>query len=192
MGTPMLPRPMSATRAGGRIGASLTLHLLEGLARHAERVDRGRHAAVDRHLQEHLGDLLLGDAVADGAFHVELQLVRLPEGRQHGEVEHAARTALEAGPAPDRAPAVFGDELLRGPVEVVRARDRLVDVLGSEDGAPDLEALLEEVVVHGDLRVGWPELTMCAACVQHDVAGGVFARAWHVLGCPSVTSETPT
>src|SRR5712691_12413216 len=110
----MLPSPITATGAGGRT-VSANARLLERLARQAEMLDAGRHAAIDRDLQQHLGDLLLGDAVLDRALHVRLELVMAVERGQHGEVEHAARAPVEAGPVPDRAPAIFGDEVLHGP-----------------------------------------------------------------------------
>ena len=54
----------------------LPVELGERLARDAERIDTGRDAAVDRHLHEHLADLVAGDAVGQRAGDVQLQLVR--------------------------------------------------------------------------------------------------------------------
>src|ERR1043166_9528757 len=145
MGRPMLPSPTTATAAGGRtLVSSGNARLLERLARQAEVLDPGRHAAVDRDLQQNLGDLLLGDAVLDRALHVRLELVMTVERREHGEVEHAARAPVEARPIPDRTPAIFGDEVLHRPVEVVGRGDLLVDIVGAEH----LAAHFEPAVVH--------------------------------------------
>src|SRR5688500_19084098 len=64
---------------------SLFVELGERLARDAERIDTGRYAAIDRHLQKYLADLLPRDAVPQGASDMELQLVRPVEqiGRAH-------------------------------------------------------------------------------------------------------------
>src|SRR5262249_61767321 len=103
----MLPSPTTAIAAGGRTpAASANARLLERLARQPEVLDAGRHAAIDRDLQQHLGDLLLGDAVLDRALHVRLELVMAVERGGHGEIEHAARAPGEAGPGPGRAPAL--------------------------------------------------------------------------------------
>src|SRR6266849_1095371 len=96
-----------------RPGPSLFLPLLrEPLARAAERLDRGRNAGVDRELDEHLADLLLADPVAQRAADVELELVRLVQRAEHGEVEQAAGFFRQLLAAPYRAPAIFGHEFL--------------------------------------------------------------------------------
>src|SRR5688500_2143609 len=69
----------------------LLVELGKRLACDAERIDAGRYAAIDRHLQEHLADLFPGDAVPQGASDMELQLVRPVERGNHRQVEHAAR-----------------------------------------------------------------------------------------------------
>src|ERR1700756_3776388 len=141
----MLPSPMTAIAAGGRtLAVSGNARLLERLARQPEVLDARRHAAIDRDLQQYLGDLLLGDAVLDRALHVRLELVMAVERGEHGEVEHAARAPVEAGPVPDRAPAIFGDEVLHRAVEVVSRGDLLVDIVGAQH----VTAYLEPAVVH--------------------------------------------
>src|SRR5690348_16998190 len=107
----------------------LALDHLEELARGAERIDRGRRAGVAADLEEDLGDLLLGDAVAQRAAQVRAQLVRTVEDRDHREVEHAARLARQALAAPDRAPTVFVEDVLQRLVEVVDVLHRRIDVL---------------------------------------------------------------
>jgi len=150
---------MKATAAGGRTGGVMRppVHLLEGLAGDAEAVDRRRHAAINGGLQEHFGDLRLRDAVADRALDVELELVRTVQSRDHGEVEEAAGAAVEAWPPPDLAPAIFGDELLHGAVEIVGGGDRAVDVVAAEHRTADLQARLEQIIAHRTLSHTLPK-----------------------------------
>src|SRR5919197_808622 len=70
-------RPSSEKSPG--IGVALLRFLVFGdrLAGVAERIDGGGHAGIDAGLKQHLADLLLADAVAQRALHVQLQLVRL-------------------------------------------------------------------------------------------------------------------
>ena len=69
---------MPVVRAGSG-GRGVCLDLGERLLRDAERGVGGRHAAVDRGVQEGLLDLLDADAVAEGAAQVERQLLVVAE-----------------------------------------------------------------------------------------------------------------
>src|SRR5258708_39300292 len=91
---------------------------LEDFFRAAEGGDRGRHAAVDRDLEEHLLDLVLREPVVEGAADVQLQLVLLAEGAQHAEIEDRARLARQAGTVPDVVPAVGIEQVGELAVEV--------------------------------------------------------------------------
>src|SRR5690349_6713142 len=115
------------------------LHLGESLARDAEGIDARRDAALDRDLQEHLEDLGPRQAVAQRSLDVDLELVRAIEGAQHGEVEEAAGLLRELLAAPDRAPAIFGDQLLHRQIEIVGSRKGLLDELLAEDRLADLQ-----------------------------------------------------
>src|SRR5262245_58416950 len=101
----------SATSAANNNAFFITTSILllvdfrERLARDAERVDAGRHAAVDRDGEEDLANLIARDAVGQRALHVHFQLVRTIEGADHREVEHAARLLREPLASPARAPA---------------------------------------------------------------------------------------
>src|SRR6266700_2565850 len=74
--------PRASSRAiPGRAGPSLSLLsrrflavLRKIFARGAETAERRRITAVDRRMQQDLADLLLGDAVADRAVEMELEL----------------------------------------------------------------------------------------------------------------------
>src|SRR5262249_23285424 len=72
------------------VGPLRRLHLLEGLAGDAEGVDAARDARVDRDLSQHFTNFVLGDAVAQRAFDMQLQFVRPVQDADHRDVEHAA------------------------------------------------------------------------------------------------------
>ena len=107
-------------------GSNLALiDFAEDLAGDAEGVERRRHAGIDRHLKEDLADFLAAQAVVERAHHMEFQFVRTIERGDHGEIDQRALFPVEPGPAPDIAPAIFGDELLQGPGEIVGLGERL-------------------------------------------------------------------
>src|SRR4051812_8081681 len=66
------PGQSPSSRTGGSVDKT---HLLEHLAGQAEAVQPRGHADIDRHLQEHLGKLGLGQPVVECATDVRLQLL---------------------------------------------------------------------------------------------------------------------
>ena len=54
------------------------------------------HARVDGGVQQHLGDLLRREPVAQRGAHVQLELALGAHGGQRGERDHAALAAVEA------------------------------------------------------------------------------------------------
>src|SRR4051812_20640180 len=111
MGAPMLPRPMKprslfAMLAPRGLFLGVGFVFSEDFARYAERIDSGRHACVDRHLQQHLANFILGDAVAHRPTDVQLELVWAVERREHCQVQHAACFARQSFACPDCAPTV--------------------------------------------------------------------------------------
>src|ERR1700732_18477 len=70
-------------------GCLTALKLLERLARNAEAVDPGRHAGIDRDLEEDFLDLVLGEAVFQGRLDVQLQLMRAIEHADHRQIDDA-------------------------------------------------------------------------------------------------------
>src|SRR5437764_13179664 len=143
----MLPSPTTAIAAGGRTAGlpSGNSGLLEGLASQAEMLDPRRHTAIDRDLQQYLGDFLSGHAVLERTLDVRLELVVSVERGQHREVEHAARAPIEAGSIPDRAPAIFGDEVLQRPIEIVGRGKLLIDIFGAQHLAADFQSAIVEL-----------------------------------------------
>src|SRR3954451_1448049 len=89
------------------------------------------------------------------------------EGRHRDRAAHAA---VEAGTGPDLAPRVARDQVLEVLGERGRRRDRAVDVVVAENGAPELHALVVTVVAHvrkpstaASNASGCATLAMCAA-----------------------------
>src|SRR5262249_44749581 len=76
-------------------------------------------------------------------------LVRPVENRNHGQIEHAAGLARQSLPAPDRAPAVFGNQFLKRLVEVVGIFQRVGDVSFAQHCFPDLQSPVMRLLVHG-------------------------------------------
>src|SRR5438105_10591744 len=114
----------------------------EHFARDAKAVDAGGHAGIDRNLHEDFADFVAADPVGQRALDVHAQLVRPVEDRDHGEVEHAAGLARQFVAAPHRAPAIFGDQFLERPVEIVDVLQRIVDIGLAEHGFAHFQALV--------------------------------------------------
>src|SRR5919202_2670231 len=156
----MWPRPTNPIVAPGASGSTVCsvrgALLIDHLLRDPERLERRRHPAVHRRLQQHLLDLLRRAPVVECAAHVGAELGWLAERREHREVDEAAGPAVEPVAPPDGAPAELGDEVLHGLAELCAAGERAIDVLAPEDLAPDLEPAFVEAVVLGDAHVRAP------------------------------------
>src|SRR5512134_1523026 len=140
----------SAMRSPDAPARLLCLDLVERLARVAEGVDAGRHAAIDRHLKQDFLDLVLGEAVLQRTLDMELQLMRPVQRAEHRQIDDAAGSLVHARPGPQRAPAELGRPFGHGAGELISARNRLVDVVLAENLFTDLEALFEQFAfAHG-------------------------------------------
>src|SRR5215471_5779801 len=126
----------------------LAVDFLEELARDAERVHRGGRARIATDLQEDLGDLRLGDPVAQCAAQMRAQLVRTVEDADHREIEHAAGLERQALAPPDRAPAIFVEHVLQRLIEIVDVLERGVDIGVAQHLAADAEPLVVHCLVH--------------------------------------------
>jgi len=113
-----------------------------------------RDAGIDADLQQHLGDLVPRHAVGERAADMQLELMHAAERREHGEVQHAARLALEPGARPHPAPAILGDEILKRPGERIGVGERTVDVVRAEHRAPHRQPVIIEFLVHPILPLG--------------------------------------
>src|SRR5690606_12290270 len=127
----------------------LLVVLGQGLHGDAEGIDRGRNAAIDAHLQQHLADLLAAAAVPERALDVHLELVRAVVRADHGEVDDRAGLLRQFIAAPDGAPAIFRHQFLERAVELRRVGDRPLGELLAENRLPDFEAALVGLLVHG-------------------------------------------
>ena len=79
-------------------------------------------------------------AVAQRGADVHRELVLAAERDERRQRDAAPRAAVEAGPRPDLAPGVAGDQVLEVGRELGRPLDRAVDVLVAEHLAARLHA----------------------------------------------------
>ena len=73
----------------------------------------GRYSTVDGALQQNLLYLVLRKTVSKGGADVHLQLIELAQCYQRGQGDAAANPAVQARTAPDLAPSIARDEILR-------------------------------------------------------------------------------
>jgi hypothetical protein len=76
------------------------------------------------------------------------QFVRPVQDRDHREVEHAAGLARQFLAAPDRAPAIFGDQLLERLVEIVGIFQRIGDIGLAQYRFTNFQALVVRLRIH--------------------------------------------
>jgi hypothetical protein len=95
----------------------------------------GRHAAVDGGLQQHLFDLVRGDAVVARGADVQLELFVVPQRHHHHDGQQRAGVTRQAVAGPHRAPCGTGDEVLEFVGEVGARLQRALDVGLAEYGA---------------------------------------------------------
>ncbi len=114
--------------------------LVDDLGSRPEAVDRGRHATVDRRLQQHFAKSASGVRPLFSAPRgVGFDLVGAAERREHGEHDHAAFLAAEAVARPGTAPAVLVQQLLQGFAELGGVVQGGIDVLVAQHFAPDFK-----------------------------------------------------
>src|ERR1700674_107027 len=97
----------------------------------AKSVDGGGGAGINPGLQEDLSDLFACDPVVERAAHVNLDLVSSVHGRQHGQIEQAARLECESRPRPYSSPAPFRHPLLKNSGELVGAGQSAIHIVGA-------------------------------------------------------------
>jgi hypothetical protein len=114
----------------------------EEFARNAEAVDGGRHAGVDRHLQQNFADLITRDAVGQRTSQMGAQFMRTVQDRNHGDVEHAAGLARQLLATPHGSPAIFVQKILQRLVETVDVLQRIADIGLAQHRLADFQALV--------------------------------------------------
>jgi hypothetical protein len=87
---------------------------------------------------------------------VQFQLVLAAQGYQHAEIQDRTVTPFKAGPAPDIAPGIPREIFLQRHTEVIRRRQRAIDMGVAQHLAADLQALVPEVICHASTRIGLP------------------------------------
>src|SRR5690606_20339728 len=102
--------------ARGR-ATSFDAQLLQHGTGDIEAFRRRRNAGVEPHLHQGLADLVLRDAIGDGALHVVAQLRAASQRGEDGDGQHAAHPVIERGFIPGFAETLFGDDLLEAPPE---------------------------------------------------------------------------
>src|SRR5215204_702462 len=146
------PRPPSRSRAGAanaparalparrrrcRPACALRVLLAHDLLEDRERAVRRGHAAVDRALEQHLLDLLAGEAVRKRRSDVHCELALAVERDERHQRYGTSHTPVEPGSRPDLAPRVAGDQVLEVRAVVRGTCDRAVDMVVSEHLAAD-------------------------------------------------------
>ena len=72
----------------------LDTHFREDFLRATEAVDCCWYSTVNRRLQKHFLNIFLAEAVINGAFYMELELMWPIEGGNHGEVDDASGATI--------------------------------------------------------------------------------------------------
>src|SRR5262245_54417483 len=122
--------------------------LVDDLAGDPEAIDPDRKPAIGGDLREHGADLVRREPVAQRAAGVALELLHLPERRDHAEIEDRALTRGERRIAPDLAPAILGQDALEVAVEVVEAVQRAIHISVTQHLAAHGQALVVSLLVH--------------------------------------------
>src|SRR5580765_9043956 len=123
---------------------------------------------------------------------MHLELMRAVERSQHSQVQHAARLAGQARTRPASSPAVFGDELLQRAVEIVRARDGVLDELLAEGRLPYFQSCFKQSFIHCQIITRWNRILMRSMrCATPTTRGGPARTFWAAIRtmdpCPSTS-----
>ena len=109
----------------------------------------GRHAGVNGDVEQHLLDVVRRRPGVAGGADVHCEFLPVPEGRQQGQRQQAARRLVESRPCPDRAPGALRDVALEILVERGLARLGAVHMGVAQHRAARLHALVEFVLRQG-------------------------------------------
>src|SRR6266404_5504225 len=123
-----------------------------------DRVVGGRHAAIDRLLQQYFLDIVGREAaLGKGCADVKAELVPLSERDHSPDHQHTPGAMIEMRPGPDFAPGMARDQIDEIGVERILARDRFID----PGVAQYLAALSHTVVAAFWVIHGWPRIQCC-------------------------------
>src|SRR5882762_1861282 len=123
-------------------GSLFRIELFEDFFGGVERGVSSRYAAVDGGLEENFLNFVTGDADGKCGFEMETKLFIAIEGDEHGEGEKAAGLARQAGAAPNFAPGVTGNQVLKRFIEFGAILERAIDVRIAKNFAARFQALV--------------------------------------------------
>src|SRR5579864_1924683 len=89
---------------------------------------RGRHAGVNRAMQQYFADVVARDAVVERRADVQPEFVGTVERNHQTHGQQAARVARQAWTRPDLAPRIARDQRLELLGEISTLRERAIDV----------------------------------------------------------------
>src|SRR6202034_3086281 len=97
---------------------------------------------------EDFADFVTGGAVGQRALDMGPQFVLPVEDRNHRQIEHAAGLARQFLTAPDRTPAIFGDQFLERLVELVGIFQGVGDIGLAQYRFANFQSLVVGLLVH--------------------------------------------
>src|SRR3979411_63190 len=156
----------------------LIFQLPEGFPGISKGVDTGRHAAIDRDLEQDFLDLGLSQPVLPRALAALLEFTGSVQAAQHRQIDDRAGAAVEPRPGPQRAPAELGRPFRHRARELVGAGNRLIDVILAEHFLAHLEAFFEQrAVAHDQILIHWLRCRTYPAAPWPDAAS-LSSAAW--------------
>jgi len=109
----------------------------------------GRHSAVDGDLDEGLSYFIPRATVAPSTSNVQLEFLVSAQGGQNAEVVETAARHAQPVTAPDPAPAVLGEQILKIVRQWITVPGGPIDIPITQDFSPNFKALLVPFLRHG-------------------------------------------
>src|SRR5208282_2644607 len=113
----VMPSPLPGICFGLAICFLFLIHLLKDFSRHVKRGVRRRYTAIDGGLQQNFLDLIPGNAVVEGGFHVQAKFLSAIQRNHHCQGQQAASMAGKSGTRPYLAPGIPSNKVLKFSVE---------------------------------------------------------------------------
>src|SRR5690606_30069955 len=114
-------------------GRHRCVDFLEDLAGNPTGVEAGWRTAIDHDLEEDFADLRTAEPIVQSTADMQFQLMRPIQRRYHGEVDQRTLLSVEALAAPDIAPAVARNQLLKRLTEFVGRIKRAIDMITAQN-----------------------------------------------------------
>src|SRR5208283_4871073 len=113
----VMPSPLPGICFGLAICFLFLIHLLKDFSRHVKRGVRRGHTAIDGGLQQYFLDLIPGNAVVEGGFHMHAKFLSTIQRDHHRQGQQAASMAGKSWPRPYLAPGITSNKVLEVAVE---------------------------------------------------------------------------